>query len=78
MSANTKEVNVSFGGLWVLGFLFVILKVAGVIEWSWLWVLAPFWIPWGIVLGFTGVVLIFTIAVLLVVGVVSLISEVWP
>lgn len=32
-----------------LGLLFIGLKLAGVITWSWLWVLAPFWI--GIVLA---------------------------
>jgi uncharacterized membrane protein len=27
-----------------LGLLFIGLKLAEVIQWSWLWVLAPFWI----------------------------------
>lgn len=25
--------------------VFVVLKVAGLIQWSWLWVLSPVWIP---------------------------------
>ncbi len=29
----------------LLGVLFVGLKLTGYITWSWLWVLAPFWIP---------------------------------
>lgn len=29
----------------VLGIVFIVLKLVGVINWSWLWVLAPFWIP---------------------------------
>lgn len=29
----------------VLGIVFIILKLVGVIAWSWWWVLAPFWIP---------------------------------
>lgn len=29
----------------LLGIAFVILKLCGVINWSWLWVLSPFWIP---------------------------------
>lgn len=33
----------------VLGIIFVTLKLCGVIAWSWLWVLAPFWV--GIVLS---------------------------
>ena len=27
----------------LLGVAFVVLKLCGVIEWSWIWVLAPFW-----------------------------------
>lgn len=29
----------------VLGLIFVTLKLTGVIAWSWLWVLIPFWGP---------------------------------
>ncbi len=29
----------------VLTVVFVVLKLVGVIDWSWWWVLAPFWIP---------------------------------
>lgn len=28
-----------------LGVIFVILKITGVIDWSLIWVLLPFWIP---------------------------------
>lgn len=28
----------------VLGLIFIVLKLCGVIAWSWFWVLAPFWI----------------------------------
>ena len=28
----------------VLGVIFVVLKLTGVIAWSWLWVLSPWWI----------------------------------
>lgn len=34
----------------LLGIVFVVLKLCGVINWSWLWVLAPFWIPFAIVI----------------------------
>jgi hypothetical protein len=33
------------GILSVLGLIFVTLKLTGVIAWSWLWVLLPFWGP---------------------------------
>lgn len=28
----------------VLGVVFIVLKLVGVIDWPWIWVLAPFWI----------------------------------
>lgn len=33
------------GFLGLLALLFIGLKLGGVIAWSWLWVLAPLWIP---------------------------------
>lgn len=29
----------------VLTVVFIVLKLVGVINWSWVWVLAPLWIP---------------------------------
>lgn len=37
-----------FAGL--LQILFIALKLCGVIDWSWWWVLAPLWISFGIVI----------------------------
>lgn len=40
--------NNSYGGIGffdLLGVVFIVLKLMGVIEWSWLWVLSPIWIP---------------------------------
>ena len=34
----------------LLTLVFIVLKLIGVINWSWWWVLAPLWIPFGIVL----------------------------
>ena len=39
--------NASSGGLGlasVLTIIFVVLKLVGVIDWKWIWVLAPLWI----------------------------------
>lgn len=44
-----KSGGIGFGGL--LAILFIGLKLGGVINWSWLWVLSPLWIPLAIVLG---------------------------
>ena len=46
---QTSSGGVGIAGL--LGVAFVILKLTGVIAWSWWWVLAPFWIPLAIVGG---------------------------
>lgn len=46
---DNKVVNKNgIGVSTLLGIVFIILKLCGVINWSWLWVLAPFWIPFGI------------------------------
>ena len=29
----------------VVGVVFLVLKLVGVINWAWVWVLAPFWTP---------------------------------
>ena len=34
----------------VLTIVFVVLKLVGVIDWSWIWVLSPLWISLGLVL----------------------------
>jgi len=44
MSETTsKSGGIGFFGL--LTLIFITLKLTGVIAWSWLWVLAPFWAP---------------------------------
>lgn len=51
MSDSNK--NVSYGGIGFFGLLtivFIVLKLCGVINWSWLWVLAPLWMSWLAVL----------------------------
>lgn len=55
--------QVGGGGLGLGGVLFVVflvLKLVGTIDWSWLWVFAPLWIPLGLalLLFFVGTVLI--------------------
>lgn len=40
---NEKSGGIGFCGL--LAIAFIVLKLCGVIAWSWLWVLSPLWIP---------------------------------
>lgn len=52
MADNTKtSVQIGPGFLGILTLIFITLKLTGFIAWSWLWVLAPLWIPFVIVLG---------------------------
>lgn len=43
-----NETGVGFGGL--LTLIFITLKLCGVIDWAWVWVLAPLWIGFGVTL----------------------------
>lgn len=36
----------------LLTLIFIILKFAGEIDWSWWWVLAPLWLPFAVIFGF--------------------------
>lgn len=57
MSSNkTTSSGISFSGLLLVAF--IVLKLTGVIAWSWWWVLAPFWIPVVLILLVLGVILI--------------------
>lgn len=38
----------SFFGL--LAIVFISLKLAGSIAWSWWWVLSPLWLPWAVLI----------------------------
>ena len=40
---NSSGININIGFLGVLGIVFIVLKLVGVIDWSWVWVLAPLW-----------------------------------
>lgn len=55
---SNKNNNVGLGFADVLAIIFIVLKLVGVIKWSWWWVLSPFWIGLIIyVLIWIGVVL---------------------
>jgi hypothetical protein len=59
---NTKSSGISL--TMVLFIVFLILKLTNNIDWSWWWVTSPLWIGLAIV-----------IAVLLIVGLITFISE---
>lgn len=53
-----KEGSLGIGT--ILFLIFMILKLCGVITWSWWWITAPIWIPIAII--FAGVIFVFTVA----------------
>lgn len=65
----SKESNNSSGGIGFLGLLtilFIGLKLTGYIEWSWIWVLSPLWLPIAIILTvFLSICSVWMLAVLI-------------
>ena len=63
---NKNTEKTTYGGMGLCGVLttiFVVLKLIGVIDWPWVWVLAPFWI--SLILGVIGII----IAIIFIIGV---------
>lgn len=48
MSNNTSSNSGGIGVTGLLGVVFITLKLTNHIDWSWWWVLSPFWIPLAI------------------------------
>ena len=45
MKVESRASAKGIGFTGALAIAFIVLKLTGVITWSWLWVLAPIWIP---------------------------------
>lgn len=60
MEKTTSSGGIGFAG--VLTIVFIVLKLIGVISWSWLWVLSPIWI--SILVG-----LVFAVIAIIAVGI---------
>ena len=50
--------GISFCGL--LTIVFIVLKLCGVISWSWVWVLSPLWISFSLAVIIIAIVLLVT------------------
>ena len=62
------DIKVNCGGMFtvLLTVAFIVLKLMGYITWSWVWVLAPIWIP-----------LVFFLVMFLVVMIILTAKEQW-
>lgn len=49
MEEKNINIKIRFDWLVVLTIVFVLLKVFGKITWSWIWVLAPLWLPYALI-----------------------------
>ena len=61
---ENKKVNINVGGGFsgMLTIAFIVLKLCGVIDWAWIWVLAPIWMTAALVLA---IVLIYMVVALI-------------
>lgn len=68
-----KEIKINCGGTFtvLLQITFIVLKLLNVIEWSWLWVLAPTWIPLGLTIGLFLIVGLIAFITGIVTGVIT-------
>ena len=57
LSEQTRRNSGGVGVPGLLGIVFIVLKLCGVISWSWWWVLAPFWIPFVLFFGLLIIIL---------------------
>ena len=65
------SINVGGGFTGLLAVAFITLKLLGKIDWSWWWVLAPLWIPFGIVVAVILIMLLFILIILIITAIVD-------
>ena len=58
MSSESSSGGIGFCGL--LTIVFIVLKLTKYIDWSWLWVFSPLWIPIALLLLVLLVLLVFS------------------
>lgn len=62
--SESKNTSSTSGGIGITGLLlvaFIVLKLCGVIKWSWLWVLSPLWIPISLGLIFLAIYIVYLV-----------------
>jgi hypothetical protein len=50
----------------IICVVFLTLKLSGVIDWSWWWVISPLWLPFALVLLVIGIISIFALIAVLI------------
>lgn len=49
--------TISYGSFFAMAIIFIVLKLAHVISWPWVWVLSPLWIPIGLFFAFAALMI---------------------
>lgn len=62
MANNETKTSTGVSATFLLFLVFLVLKLTGVITWSWWWVTAPLWVPMALIVAI-GVV-VFAVAFL--------------
>lgn len=52
MSSEDNFIESGIDTIKILTIIFVVLKVLGLIQWSWLWAFSPIWIMCGLALAY--------------------------
>lgn len=71
MAKESKSSNGGIGFLGLLTILFIGLKLTGHIEWSWIWVLSPLWMPIALILAFVAMILAFVATIRIIESIIE-------
>lgn len=66
MSNSSQASSSGVGVFGTLGIIFVVLKLTGVVDWSWWWVTLPFWGPVAILFTFILTATLFAVVIKMV------------
>ena len=57
-NSSSKSTSSGIGFFGLLAVAFIVLKLTGVIGWSWWWVTAPLWAPFTVALLVIGMIFV--------------------
>lgn len=55
MSENQKKPTAVTGAIWGVFIVFLVLKLTGVLDWSWWFVTMPLWVCWVFAFALFGI-----------------------
>jgi hypothetical protein len=59
MTTKIKTSTIKISPIIILTLIFINLKLMGIVDWTWLWVFSPVWLPWVIVFSIMIIYLFF-------------------